>query len=61
MNKFILEYEWPLPDLDYFKYELEWDVNSMEDVIESLGQWDIDDLRQILGYPERTYYERKGE
>lgn len=58
-NKFVLEYEWPLPDFDYFKYELEWDVNSMEDVIDSLGQWDIDELRQILGFPETAYYERK--
>ena len=61
MNKFVLEYEWPLRDFDYFKYELEWDVNSMEDVIESLGQWDADDLRSILGFPETTYYERKGK
>lgn len=59
MNKFVLKYEWPLPDFDYFKYELEWHVNSMEDVIESLGQWGVDDLRQILGWPEITYYEER--
>ena len=48
---FVVQVKYPLPDLDYFKYELKWDVNSMEDVLESLSQWEEDDWYTILGYP----------
>lgn len=54
---FVVQIKYPLPDLDYFKYELGWDVNSMEDVLESLSQWEEDDWRDILGYPiDRNFY-----
>ena len=54
---FVVQVKYPLPDLDYFKYELKWDVNSMEDVLESLSQWVEDDWYTILGYPiDRDFY-----
>ncbi len=41
---------WPLPDLDYFKDELEWEnVESMQDVLDRLQFYDEDDLKQLLG------------
>lgn len=48
---FVVEVKYPLPDFDYFKYELGWDVDSMEDVLELLKQLREDDWNMILGYP----------
>ena len=57
---FVVQVKYPLPDLDYFKYELKWDVNSMEDVLESLSQWVEDDWYTILGYPIDRYFYIEG-
>lgn len=44
-----------IPPLEYFRDELEWDVNSMEEVAEYLNDYALDDLYSIYGwYPTET-------
>ena len=39
-----------IPPLEYFRDELEWDVNSMEEVAEYLNDYALDDLYSIYGW-----------
>ena len=43
------------PPLEYFRDELEWDVNSMEEVAECLEEFSLDELYSSYGwYPTET-------
>ena len=42
-----------IPPLKYFQEELEWDVNSMEEVADLLDEWSLDELYSTFGwYPK---------
>lgn len=44
-----------IPPLEYFRDELEWDVNSMEEIAEYLNDYAPNDLYSICGwYPTET-------
>lgn len=48
--KFIQKVTWDLGDLEYYKNELQWDVNTIEDVIEYIKDWNDDELYLLLGH-----------
>jgi hypothetical protein len=48
---------YPLPDFEYFSEELKWDVESWDDVINILKEFDAFD--GMLGFPDSTHYEVK--
>ena len=48
--KFVQKTTWNLPDLEYFRDELEWDVESMDDVINLIESRNEKELIQLLGY-----------
>lgn len=47
--KFIQKVTWDLGDLDYYKNELHWNVNTIEDVVEYLKDWNDEELYSLLG------------
>lgn len=54
--KLIHKQVYELPDFEYFNGELEWDVNTWDDVINILEGFE--DLTEVLGFPDE-YYEIK--
>lgn len=49
--KFVLKTTYNLGDLEYYRDELGWDVNSIEDVVERIQDWNDEELFTLLGYP----------
>lgn len=47
--KFVQKITYDLGDLEYYRDELRWNVNSIEDVIERLVDRNDEELRNILG------------
>lgn len=47
--KFIQKITYDLGNLDYYRNELEWNVNSIEDVVERIMDWNDKELRTLLG------------
>lgn len=56
--EFIHKQVYSLPEFEFFKYELEWDVDSWEDVINILQDFTLEELIDVLGFPAE-YYEVK--
>lgn len=48
--KFVQKITYELGDLEYYRDELGWNVNSFEDVVEHLRDWNDKELRIVLGY-----------
>lgn len=48
--KFIQKVTWELGDLEYYKGELHWDVNTIEDVVENIKDWNDEELYTLLGH-----------
>ena len=48
--KFIQKVTYDLGSLEYYRNELGWDVNSIEDVVELIKDWNDEELRTLLGY-----------
>lgn len=48
--KFVQKVTWDLGDLEYYKNELHWDVNTIEDVVENIKDWNDEELYTLLGY-----------
>ena len=48
--KFIQKITYDLGSLDYYRDELGWDVDSIEDVVERIKDWNDEELRILLGY-----------
>lgn len=57
--KLVRKITWELPPLEHFQKDLEWDVNSMEDVKKELEDYATTELYEIYGwYPkEETFIE----
>ena len=53
--KFIQQITYSLGSLEYYRDELGWDVDSIEDVVERIKDWNDEELRMVLGYA--TNYE----
>lgn len=47
--KFVQKVTWDLGDLEYYKNELHWDVDTIEDVVENIKDWNDDELYLLLG------------
>ena len=47
--KFVQKVTWDLGDLEYYKNELHWDVNTIEDVVENIKDWNGEELYTLLG------------
>ena len=39
-------------DLDYYRLERGWNVQSWDDIWEYIKDWSIDELQRSFGYPE---------
>ena len=57
--KFIQKITWDLGDLEYYKNALLWNVDTIEDVVEKIKDWNEEELRTLLGCA--TDYECWGE
>ena len=53
--KFVQKITFDLGSLEYYRDELEWNVDTIEDVIEIIKDWNDEDLHKLLGCP--TDYE----
>lgn len=53
--KFIQKITYNLGSLEYYRDELGWDVNSIEEVVERIQDWNDEELHTLLGYA--TNYE----
>lgn len=49
--KFIQKITWDIPNVQYFKEDLGWNVETMNDVVKYINDWDDDELRTLLGCP----------
>lgn len=47
--KFIQKITYDLGSLEYYRDNLGWNVNSMEDVVERIKDWNDEELRPLLG------------
>ena len=47
--KFVQKVTWNLGDLEYYKNELHWNVDTIEDVVERLKDWNDEELYFHLG------------
>lgn len=47
--KFVQKITYNLGDLEYYRDELGWNVDSIEDVIERIKDWNDEELRTVLG------------
>ena len=48
--KFIQKITYELEDLEYYRDVLEWNVHSIEDVVERIKDWNDEELCKLLGY-----------
>ena len=48
--KFIQQITYNLGNLEYYRDELGWNVNSMKDVVERIKDWNDKELQILLGY-----------
>lgn len=48
--KFIQKITYDLGNLEYYRDELGWNVNSIEDVVELIKDWNDKELFTLLGY-----------
>ena len=48
--KFIQKITYDLGSLEYYRDELGWTVETIEDVAEYIKDWNDDELRTLLGY-----------
>lgn len=48
--KFVQKVTWNLGDLEYYKNELHWDVDTIEDVVEHIKDWNDEELSLLCGY-----------
>lgn len=53
--KFIHKQVYSLPEFEFFRDELEWDVDSWEDVINTLQDLTLEELIDVLGFPAECY------
>ena len=49
--KFVQKITFDLGSLEYYRDELEWNVDTIEDVIEIIKDWNDEDLHKLLGCP----------
>lgn len=47
--KFIQKITYDLGSLEYYRDELGWDVDSIEDVVERINDWNDEELHALLG------------
>lgn len=47
--KFVQKVTWDLGDLEYYKNELHWPVDTIEDVVENIKDWNDEELYTLLG------------
>ena len=47
--KFTCITTYDLPEPEYFKEQLGWHVETLDDVVEQLSDYNDDELRQVLG------------
>lgn len=48
--KFIQQITYNLGNLEYYRDELGWNVNSMEDIVKRIKDWNDKELQTLLGY-----------
>ena len=48
--KFVRKITFELEDLEHYRDELGWNVNSIEDVAERISDWNDEELHTLLGY-----------
>ena len=48
--KFIQKITFDLGSLEYYRDELGWNVDSLEDVAERIKDWNDEELHALLGY-----------
>ena len=49
MKHFIIKRSYDLPDFDYFKYELGWNVDSIDDVLDLIEMYTDKERFELLG------------
>lgn len=55
MPKLIITKTYEIPTLEYFNGALEWNIESLEEVIDAIETWSQRDLRETFGFPKETY------
>lgn len=53
--RFVQKITFDLESLEYFRDELEWNVDTIEDVVKIIKEWNDEELYTLLGCP--TDYE----
>jgi hypothetical protein len=48
--KFVQQITYDLGSLEYYRDELGWNVETIEDVVEIIEDWNDEELRTLLGY-----------
>ena len=48
--KFVQKITFDLGSLEYYRDELGWNVETMEDVVEIIKDWNDEELHSLLGY-----------
>lgn len=55
MPKLVITKTYEIPNLEYFNEELEWNIESLGEVIDVVETWTPKELREIFGCPKETY------
>ena len=48
--RFVQKITYDLGNLEYYRDELGWNVDSIEDVVERIKDWNDEELHTLLGY-----------